>query len=814
MTAAAATAPAAGPVLPQRFADWFASRGWSLHPHQAEMLARRDEPALLLIAPTGGGKTLASFLPTLVELEDGRHRGLHTLYVSPLKALAADIRRNLTTPVTEMALPVRIEDRTGDTKQSARKRQRADPPHILLTTPESLALMLSYEDAPRIFAGLTRVIVDEIHALTETKRGDQLMLALARLQTLRPGLRRVGLSATVEDPEAMAARLACHPQPCAIVHADPGPPPDIAILDAGEPPPWAGAGGRYAVEAVLDQVRRHRTTLIFHNTRAQAEIFFHALWMANDDGLPIGIHHGSLAREQRQRVEAAMAAGELRAIVATASLDLGIDWGDVDLVIQIGGPKHVKRLVQRIGRANHRYNAPSKALILPANRFEVVECVAALDAVREGTLDGDAHHDGPLDVLCQHILVTAASGPFEADALLAEVRTVGGYTGLTRAAFDDCLSFVATGGYALRAYDRWQRLMEVEPGRWRLRDPRAARRIRMNVGTIMDTDTLKVRLRNRRGGAPLGEVEEGFATSLTPGDTFLIGGQVVRYESLQEMTVEVTRRPGSEPRIATYIGLKIATSTQLAERILEILAQPAWPDLPGHTASWLALQRRVSRMPQAGRLLVESFAFDEREHTVIHAFAGRNAMQTLGLLVTKRMEEAGLDPLGFVATDYALGIWGLRRVADPAPLLDAEGLRDGLEGWLASNAVMKRTFKRSATIAGLIDRVTTPGQRRTGKQATFSADILYDVLQRYDPDHLMLRITRAEAERGLVDFGRIEEMLARTSGRVDHVVLDRPSPLGAPLLLERGRVPVEGAARERLIEQEAGRLLAAAGLEP
>ena len=336
----------------------------------------------------------------------------------------------------------------------------------------------------------------------------------------------------------------------------------------------------------------------------------------------------------------------------------------------------------------------------------------------------------------------------------------------------------------------------------------------MNIGTIMDTDTLKVRLRNRRGGAPLGEVEEGFATSLVPGDTFLIGGQVVRYESLQEMTVEVTRRPGAEPRIATYIGLKIATSTELAERMLAILDRSAWPNLPAHTASWLALQRRVSRMPQAGRLLVESFAFDEREHTVIHAFAGRNAMQTLGLLVTKRMEEAGLDPLGFVATDYALGIWGLRRVADPAPLLDAEGLRDGLEGWLASNAVMKRTFKRSATIAGLIDRVTTPGQRRTGKQATFSADILYDVLQRYDPDHLMLRITRAEAERGLVDFGRIEEMLARTRGRVDHVVLDRPSPLGAPLLLERGRVPVEGAGRERLIEQEAGRLLAAAGLEP
>ena len=801
-------------VLPPRFADWFASRGWTLHPHQAEMLARKDEGSLLLIAPTGGGKTLASFLPSLVELEGGRHRGIHTLYVSPLKALAADIRRNLTTPVTEMALPIRIEDRTGDTGQAARKRQRADPPHILLTTPESLALMLSYEDAPRIFAGLTRVIVDEIHALTETKRGDQLMLCLGRLQRLRPGLRRVGLSATVEDPQAMADRLACHPAPCAIVDADPGPPPDISILDAGVPPPWAGAGGRYAIPAVLEQVRRHRTTLIFHNTRAQAEIFFHELWLANEEGLPIGIHHGSLAREQRQRVEAAMAEGELRAIVATASLDLGIDWGDVDLVIQIGGPRQVKRLVQRIGRANHRYNAPSKALIVPANRFEVVECVAALDAVRDGKLDGEATHDGPLDVLCQHLLATAAAGPFEADALFAEIRAVGGYTELPRAAFDDCLQFVATGGYALRAYDRWRRLMEVEPGLWRLRDPRAARRIRMNLGTIMDTETLKVRLKNRRGGAPLGEIEEGFATSLTAGDTFLIGGQVVRYEGLNELTVEVTRRRGQEPRIATYIGLKIATSVELSERILGILGQSDWPGLPAHTADWLALQRRVSRMPRRGGLLVESFAFDEREHTVIHAFAGRNAMQTLGLLVTKRMEEAGLEPLGFVASDYALGIWGLRPVEDAGLLLDAEGLRDGLEGWLASNAVMKRTFRRAATIAGLIDRATTTGQRRTGKQATFSSDILYETLRKYDPDHLILRITRMEAERGLVDFGRIEEMLRRTAGRIDHVRLDRPSPLGAPLLLERGRVPVEGAGRQRLIEQEAGRLLSAAGLDP
>ncbi|MBV0911722.1 ligase-associated DNA damage response DEXH box helicase [Anianabacter salinae] len=803
--------PSASPLLPPRFADWFAQRGWAAHPHQIEMLERADDPSLLLIAPTGGGKTLAGFLPTLVDLSQGDHDGLHTLYVSPLKALAADIRRNLGTPIAEMGLNIRVEDRTGDTSATQKRRQRVDSPHILLTTPESLALLTSYEDAHRIFGGVKRIIVDEIHALAESKRGDQLMLALSRVQAMAPGLRRVGLSATVEDPAAIASFLARHPDPCPILHADPGPEPDIAMLDTDDPPPWAGGGGRYAIPAVLEQVKRHKTTLIFHNTRAQAEIFFHELWLQNEDALPIGIHHGSLAREQRAKVEAAMVAGELRAIVCTGSLDLGIDWGDVDLVIQVGAPKNVKRLVQRIGRANHRYNAPSKALLVPANRFEIVECVAALGAVRDHQLDGDPRGPGPRDVLCQHILIRAAAGPFKAEELFQEVKTVGAYARLSRAAFDNCLDFVATGGYALRAYDRWQRLKQRDDGLWELRDPRATRQIRMNLGTIQDTDLLKVRMRGR-GGAPLGEIEEGFAATLTPGDTFLIGGRVVRYEGLREMTVEVSNRPDKTPKIATFMGTKFATSTQLSDRILHMFRQEAWPELPGHTAEWLALQRRVSKLPERDRILVESFPDMGREYTCVYGFAGRNAMQTLGLLLTQRMEAAGLNPMGFVATDYAVLIWGLDRVTDPAPLFDAVGLRAAFETWLGGNAVMKRTFKASAVIAGLIDR-QTGGQKKSGKQATFSSDILYDTLRRYDPDHLMLDITREEALKGLVDFGRIEEMLARTQGRVDHLTLSRVTPLAAPLFLEPGRVPVDGAATERLLAEEAERLMTTAGLD-
>ncbi len=798
-------------ALPPRILDWFSARGWSIHPHQQDMLDRATEPATLLIAPTGGGKTMAGFLPTLAELADGSHEGLHTLYVSPLKALAADIKRNLRTPVEEMGLPIRIDDRTGDTPQSRRKRQRADPPHILLTTPESLALMVSYEDATRTFGGLRRIVIDEIHALAESKRGDQLMLALARLQSLCPDLRRVGLSATVDNPAAIARYLARHPDPCDIVLADTGPAPDIAMLHTAEAPPWAGGGAAYAIPAVLEQIRAHQTTLIFHNTRAQAEIFFHNLWLANEDALPIAIHHGSLDRAQRERVEAAMVAGELRAVVCTGSLDLGIDWGNVDLVIQIGAPKNVKRLVQRTGRANHRYNAPSKALLVPANRFEVIECHAALEAVQAGRLDGDPRPPGPRDVLCQHIQITACAGPFDADALFAEVISTGAYAALSRAEFDACLDFCATGGYALRAYDQWQRLLQRPDGLWQLRDPRAAARIRMNIGTIQDADLLKVRMKHSRGGKPLGEIEEAFAATLTPGDTFLIGGQIVRYESLREMTVEVSRDRGRKPKIAVFSGTKFATSTQLSQGILDLLARGDWPDLPAHTADWLDLQRQVSELPRAGQMLIESFPHQGREHACLYGFAGRNAQQTLGLLVTKRMEELGLDPLGFVATDYATLIWGLAELTDPAPLLKADALRDGLERWLAENAVMKRAFRGAATIAGLIER-NSPGARKSGRQATFSSDILYDTLRKYDPGHLLLDITRDEALSGLVDFARIEEMADRIRGRVTLRRLERISPLAAPLLLEMGKVPVQGAGAQKLLEREAEELMRTSGL--
>ena len=776
------------------------------------MIRRSSAPSLLLVAPTGGGKTLAGFLPSLIEISRNPCEGLHTLYVSPLKALAADIRRNLEAPVSEMGLPIRIETRTADTKQAQRKLQRVSPPHILLTTPESLALLLSYPEAPGIFGGLQRIIFDEIHALAESKRGDQLMLCASRLQRFAPDMRRIGLSATIRLPNVIADYMAFGQNPCELLQADPGPPPDVQMLETAAPPPWSGGGGRHAVPDVLDAVRTARTALIFINTRAQAELFFQALWQENTDALPIALHHGSLSRDARARVEAAMAKGELRAVVCTGTLDLGIDWGDVDLVVQVGAPKNVKRLVQRIGRSNHRYDAPSRALIVPANRFEVVECKAALDAVRDDDLDGELTTPGPRDVLCQHIMVTACSGPFDADTLFSEVAAAGPYRELRREAFDQCLEFCATGGYALQAYDRWRRLMQNGDGRWRLRDQRLARSIRMNIGTIVDSEKLKVRLAKRRGGRPLGEVEEYFAASLTRGDSFLIGGETVRFEAIRDLDVEVSRERGRKPKIAVFSGTKFASSTLLCRRVLDILQQDSWPNFPSHIREWLSTQRRLSAMPRPDRMLVESFRHEGREHTCFYGFAGRNAQQTLGLILTRRMEEEGLHPLGLIANDYAVLIWGLDAVDNPASLLSRNRVREGLDSWLADNAVMKRTFRGVATISGLVDK-SIPGKRKTGRQMTMSTDILYDTLRKYDPDHLLLSVTKDQAMLGLIDFSRIEDMFDRFGDAIEHVHAPRVTPFAAPLLLEVGSVPIWGQAEEKLLDEETNSVISGIGLD-
>ncbi|MBU3078068.1 ligase-associated DNA damage response DEXH box helicase [Sphingomonas quercus] len=795
-------------ALPPVLASWFAARGWAPRRHQLAMLAAgRAGRSALLTAPTGAGKTMAGFLPTLAELIEQPIDGLHTLYVSPLKALAVDVQRNLLDPVGEMGLDIRIETRTGDTPSDRKARQRVKPPQILLTTPESLSLLLSYPESDRLFSTLKTIVVDEIHAFAAGKRGDLLALCMARLARLAPGMRRVGLSATVADPEAYRAWLAPDGDMATVDHVrgDPGAPARISILIPEDRIPWAGHSGRYAAEQVMAEVETHRTTIIFCNTRSLAELIFQDLWAVNPLNLPIGIHHGSLAVEARRKVEAAMAAGRLRALVATASLDLGVDWGDVDLVIQMGAPKGASRLLQRIGRANHRLDEPSEAVLVPGNRFEYLEGRAALDAVEAGELDEDIFRPGALDVLAQHVMACACAAPFTEAALLDEVRSALPYSALSEDIFSRVLGFIESGGYALRAYDRFRRLVK-EGDLWRVAHPKFVAQHRLNAGIIVEATMLSVRFGN---GRTLGKVEESFAATLAPGDSFFFAGmtlEVVRMDT-EDLVVRATAKPA---RIPTYGGARMPISTHLAHRVREYLHDRGqWPRFPDDVREWLEMQDRRSILPSPDKLLVETFPREGRHYTVCYSFEGWNAHQSLGMLITRRMETAGLQPIGFVASDYAMACYSLQPVTDPAALFSPDILEDEFVRWVQESALLKRAFREVAVIGGLVER-QHPGKRKTGRQVTFSTDLIYDVLRRYEPDHLLLRAAWDDARARLTDVGRLANLLDTAAGRMVHVDLKRVSPLAVPVLVLIGRERVATGNVEDALLIEAESLVAEA----
>jgi ATP-dependent Lhr-like helicase len=790
--------------LPDPLPDWFAKRGWQPRRHQLDMLVRaRAGRHALLVATTGAGKTLSGFLPTLAELVECPADGLHTLYVSPLKALAIDIQRNLLGPIEELGLPIRVETRTGDTPSDRKARQRVKPPHILLTTPESLSLLLSYPDSDLIFASLRTIVVDEVHAFATGKRGDLLSLCMARLQRLAPAMRRVALSATVADPDGYRAWLAPDGDIDAVdlVIGEPGAAPDIAILLPEGRVPWMGHSGRYAAEQVMAEIETHRTSIIFCNTRSLAELIFQDLWKVNTLSLPIGVHHGSLAREARRKVEQAMADGKLRALVATASLDLGVDWGDVDCVIQMGAPKGSSRLLQRIGRANHRLDESSEAIVVPGNRFEYLEARAALDAVEAGELDPDIFRPGALDVLAQHVMACACAAPFRRDDLLDELRGALPYSGLTDELFDRVLGFIRDGGYSLKAYDRFKRLTE-EDGLWRVSHPRFVAQHRLNAGIIVEATMLTVRFKN---GRALGKVEESFAATLTSGDTFFFAGLSCEVERIdtEDLVVRASSRPA---RIPTYGGARMPLSTSLADRVRAYLATPAeWGRFPDDVREWLEMQLRRSVLPEPGQLLVETFPREGRHYMVAYGFEGWNAHQSLGMLLTRRMENLGLKPLGFVANDYAIACFGLERVTDPAALFSADILEHEFVEWVERSHLLKRAFREVAVIGGLVER-QHPGKRKTGRQVTFSTDLIYDVLRKYEPTHLLLQAAWDDARARMTDVGRLAGLLDRAAATMVHVDLPRVTPLAVPVLtlIGRERVATGGGAEDALLIEAEG----------
>jgi ATP-dependent Lhr-like helicase len=515
-------------------------------------------------------------------------------------------------------------------------------------------------------------------------------------------------------------------------------------------------------------------------------------------------------------------------VVATSTLDLGIDWGDVDLVVQIGAPKGASRMLQRIGRANHRLDEPSEALFVPSNRFEVLECEAALEAVAAGHQDSEPPVEGGLDVLAQHVLGMACAAPFEAGALYDEVRRAWPYRELGRQKFDRVLDFVATGGYALRAYERYAKLRQRPDGLWRIAHPGIAQQYRLNIGTIIEDPMVKVRLvRARgnkigqttgpigRGGRVLGEIEEYFIDQLVKGDTFVFGSEIVAYEGMVETEAYVSRSFAKDPKVPSYMGGKFPLSTFLADGVRRLISDPAnWGTLPDQVRDWLELQREASLLPGRHNLLVETFPQGAQNFMVCYPFEGRLAHQTLGMLLTRRLERARARPLGFIASDYALAIWGLgdfsalirtgRLSLDQ--LFDEDMLGDDLEAWLDESALMRRSFRNCAIIAGLIER-RHPGQEKTGRQVTVSSDVIYDVLYQHEPDHILIEASRHDAARGLLDIGRLGDFLARIRKRIVHKPLDRISPLAVPILIDIGKTPVVGEARESAMADAADELI-------
>jgi ATP-dependent Lhr-like helicase len=805
-----------GPTpLPEPFAGWFAGRGWAPRAHQLEMIAKgRDGRHALLIAPTGGGKTLAGFLPSLIDLatrpKPNAPPGIHTLYISPLKALAVDVERNLMTPIAQMGLSIKAESRTGDTGVARRQRQRVKPPDILLTTPEQLALFCAWEGARGYFEDLKCVIIDEIHAIWPSKRGDLLSLGLARLNAFAPSCRRVGLSATVDDPDLIRAWLSpAGLEAVDLVRGAPGAAPVVDVLLSEDQVPWAGHTARHAMPEVYEAIRGAHTALVFVNTRFQAEFAFQELWRLNEDSLPIALHHGSLAAEQRRKVEAAMARGALRAVVCTSTLDLGVDWGDVDLVIQLASPKGASRMVQRIGRANHRLDEASRALFVPANRFEMLECQAAREAIAENAFDAEAPRTGALDVLAQHIMGCACSEPFDLVALHAEIAGAGPYRDLAWEDYEAVVDFVATGGYALRVYDRFARIVRGQDGLWRARNAEMILRHRLNIGAIVSPAMLSVRVVGKGGGGgkrvtpgrKIGEVEEGYLEVLDAGDTFIFAGAVWRLVGVTGTDVLVTPAPGEEAKMPSWGGSKFNLSTFLAAKVRAMMSDAHhWRVLPADVREWLEIQRDRSVIPGPEEMLLETFPRGQRHFLVCYSFEGRLAHTTLAMLLTRRLERAGAGPLGFVCNDYAVAVWSLESMAelDFAALFDEDMLGDDLEAWLAESAMMKGAFKVCALISGLIER-RSPRNEKNARQVTFSTDLIYDVLRRHQPDHLLLRCARADAAQGLIDVKRLGQMLARIRGRIRHSALDHLSPFSVSVILEIGRQRAPGDGAGELI---------------
>lgn len=793
---------------------WFAARGWAPFAFQRQVWeALAAGRSGLLHATTGSGKTYAVWIGALLrglarETAPAPARGarpLGVLWITPMRALAADTTRAIQLPLADLAPHWSVGQRSGDTSSAERARQDRRFPTALVTTPESLSLMLTREAARDELGAVHTVIVDEWHELMGNKRGVQVQLALARLRRWNPSLATWGLSATLGNlAEAMAVLLGREDGFLVQGKID-----KTLVIDTLLPQnpgrfSWGGHLGAQMQQPVIDEIERSGTTLVFTNVRSQAEIWYQLLLEKRPDWAGVvALHHGSLDKEVREWVELGLKEGRLKAVVATSSLDLGVDFLPVERVLQIGSAKGIARLLQRAGRSGHAPGRPSRVTLVPTNTLELVEAAAARRAAQGGRIEKRTTPDKPLDVLVQHLVTVALGGGFEPDALFDELRGAWAYRALTRAEFQWALDFVEKGGASLAAYPDYHRVQRGDDGLYRVPDRGIAKRHRLQVGTIVGDAAMQVKFLS---GGNIGTIEEGFIARLSPGDTFVFAGRVLEYVMTREMTAFVRKATKKKGIVPIWAGGKMPLSSELADAVLEVLAGAAQGDFfePELQAAlpMLQTQQRLSRLPTPGTLLIESFVSREGHHLYLYPFAGRYVHMGLASLLAWRLAQQRPNTFSMSVNDHGLELLAAEPVY-PQPLLDGSAYRhaDLLQDVLASlnsGELALRRFREIARVAGLVF-TGYPGAPRSTKQLQASSSLFYEVFRKYDAGNLLLTQAQTEVLSQELDIRRLTATLKRMAGqRVEFVTLKAPSPFSLPLMVERFR---ETLTNERLTDR-------------
>ena len=763
---------------------WLKKKGWSLYDHQIETLSLIKKGFdVILHAPTGGGKTIGGFMPSIDDFINNNYKSqeFHTLYISPLKALTTDVQRNLLNPINDLKINIKVDTRTSDTSTYNKAKQIKKPPNFLMTTPESFALLMARTDVINLFKNLKFVIIDELHTFFDSKRGHLLSLNLARLRSIKP-FQVIGLSATLKNT-TLAKKYLSNNKNTKLVSTHSKVAPEITILNSGNRIPWSGHSPRYALSEIYSEILKFKSSILFVNTRAQAEILFESLWAINNKNKKIAIHHGSLEKELRKKVEKEIVEGHVECVVATSSLDLGLDWGNIDLVMQIGAPKGVARLVQRIGRANHTINTPSRAILVPTNCFEYVECIAAKKCVELNFLEDEIYSEGSLDVLAQHIVGVAISQKFKKEDLYKQIKEAWPYRNLNIEDFEKTLSFVENGGYSLQAYEEYSRLRR-DGEYYEIRDKSLVTKYKMNIGTIVEAEMLRLRVGNRY----LGNIEEWFISGLSAGDTFIFGGKRLMFEKVIGNIAYAKITALEHQKIPSFKGGNLPLSTHLSKTVRKIFSKRLEAvDLPDSLKKWSELQTKFSSFPKENEFLVETFkrknGKQEKYYMAVHPFEGRNTHQTLGFLILRRIKKLGVQPFGFVANDYSILFSFSKEIEDIDFLFSQDILIEDLYEWLEETPLIKRLFREIAIISGLIYK-NLPGNQKTGKQVTFNTDLIYEVLRKHEPHHILLKITTENAKRDLVDLDRLSTFLFRIKNKIKINKLNRASALAFSLLFE------------------------------